>query len=144
MDKELIEELYQSLILDHSRKPRNFGDLPNCTCCQSGKNPACGDQLKLCIKTNTHEIEDIKFTGEGCALMTQLIKGKNIALATTILSEFIDFVLDDDIVLSEAYEPLHIFETVKNFPLRVKCVLLPWRTLEHMLTNPTTNLVSTE
>lgn len=152
MDKELIEELYQSLILEHSKRPRNFGTLEQCTCHQKGKNPSCGDELEVFLKINENtNIEDIKFYGKGCALfmsssslMTQIIKGKSIEEANKILSEFIDFILEDDIILNDNYEPLHIFENIKNFPLRVKCVLLPWRTVEYSLNLNNTNMITTE
>lgn len=151
MDKELIEELYQSLILDHSKKPRNFGILDSCTCHQKGKNASCGDELDIYVAIDDeHIINDIKFNGAGCAifvssasLMTQLLKGKTVTEAIKILSEFIVFIIDDDMILNEDYAPLHIFENVKNFPLRVKCALLPWRTLEYLL-NKQTNTITKE
>lgn len=152
MDKELIEELYQSLILEHSKRPRNFGTLEKCTCHQKGKNPSCGDELEIFINVDENNlINDIKFHGQGCALfmsssslMTQLIKGKDTLEANKILLEFIDFILEDDIILNSDYEPLHIFENIKNFPLRVKCVLLPWRTLEYSLHTSNNKMITTE
>lgn len=152
MDKELIQELYQSLIREHSKKPRNFGILCPCSCHHKGKNPSCGDELELYILTDKENIiTDIKFTGDGCALflsstslMTQLIKGKNINEAIKILEDFIAFIIEDDIILNEDYAPLHIFDNIKNFPLRVKCVLLPWRTLEHILTKNDNAIITLE
>jgi nitrogen fixation protein NifU and related proteins len=138
MEKELIEELYQSMILEHSKHPRNFGIL-NCSCFSKGKNPSCGDELTLFIDKDSQEIKDIKFEGKGCAismasssLMTQAVKGKSILEAKELLKDFVDFILDDK-ELDDKYEPLHIFAGVKRFPLRVKCVLLAWRTMEHIL-----------
>lgn len=140
MDKELIDELYQSLILDHSRHPRNFGTL-QCIHHAKGKNPSCGDNLELFLEINEKNIvENIKFKGEGCALsmssaslMTQAIKGKSLNEVKKLLNQFIEFIIDDEKTLDEQYEPLHIYSSVHNFPLRVKCVLLPWRTLEHVI-----------
>ena len=132
-----LNELYQSLVFEHSKKPRNFGIL-ECSCHTKGKNPSCGDEVDLYVKTDVSRtiVEDIKFTGEGCALciasaslMTQAIKGKNIITATNTVQDFINFIVEDN-TLDEEYEPLHIFNGVKNFPLRVKCVLLGWRALE--------------
>jgi nitrogen fixation NifU-like protein len=139
MDKELITELYQSLILEHSRKPRNFGELV-CSHHADGKNPSCGDALTLYLDIQDNIIKDVKFKGEGCAisvssasLMTQAIKGKNIEEVKILLHHFLDFILHENSFLPEEYEPLHIYESIHNYPLRVKCVLLAWRTLEHIL-----------
>lgn len=140
MDKELIDELYQSLILDHSRHPRNFGTL-QCIHHAKGKNPSCGDQLELFLELDQNNIvQNVKFNGEGCALsmssaslMTQAIKGKTVIEVKNLLQQFIDFIIDEEKTLDDQYEPLHIYSSVHNFPLRVKCVLLPWRTLEHIV-----------
>lgn len=138
MEKELIEELYQSMILEHSKHPRNFGNL-TCSCFSKGKNPSCGDEITLFIDKYNNEIKDIKFEGKGCAismasssLMTQAVKGKTVQEAQALLNDFISFILEDK-ELDDKYEPLHIFTGVKKFPLRVKCVLLSWRTMEHIL-----------
>lgn len=139
MEQELLDELYESLVLEHSRKPKNFGTL-TCNChSQKGKNPSCGDQLELFLSTDNITIQDVKFIGEGCALsmssaslMTQSIKGKSVEEAKKILSQFVAFINENG-ELDEQYEPLHIYKNVNKFPLRVKCVLLPWRTLEKMI-----------
>lgn len=139
MEKELLDELYENLVLEHSRKPRNFGKL-TCNChSQKGKNPSCGDQLELFIDVNNNLIKDVKFEGEGCALsissaslMTQAIKNKNVDDVKKLLNQFILFI-NENKELDEDYEPLHIYKNVHNFPLRVKCVLLPWRTLEKII-----------
>ncbi len=137
IDNEELNELYQTLVLEHSKRPRNFGTL-ECSCQTKGKNPSCGDEINLFIKPNSEKniIEDVKFNGEGCALciastslMTQAIKGNSIEVSEKLLTEFIEFITEDK-ELNEKYEPLHIFQGVKNFPLRVKCVLLGWRALE--------------
>lgn len=139
MEQELLDELYESLILEHSRKPRNFGKI-TCSChSQKGKNPSCGDQLELFLLIENDIVQDVKFEGEGCALsissaslMTQAIKGKTVIEAKKILYQFIHFINESE-DLDEEYEPLHIYKNVNNFPLRVKCVLLPWRTLEKII-----------
>lgn len=138
METELIEQLYQSMILEHSKNPRNFGKL-QCSCFSHGKNPSCGDELVLFIDKDEHKINDVKFQGKGCAIsmasasmMTQAIKGKNLEYCEDLLNSFIQFVKEDK-ELDEKYEPLHIFSGVKKFPLRVKCVLLSWRALENIL-----------
>lgn len=139
MEQELLDELYESLILEHSKKPKNFGRL-TCHCqSQKGKNPSCGDQLELFLFIENNLIKDVSFDGEGCALsvssasfMTQAIKGKSISEAQKLLTQFISFI-NENKDLDEQYEPLHIYKNVNKFPLRVKCVLLPWRTLEKMI-----------
>ena len=146
MDNELLDELYENLVLEHSRKPKNFGKL-TCNChSQKGKNPSCGDQLELFINVDNHLIKDVKFEGEGCALsissaslMTQAIKNKNIDDVKKLLNQFILFI-NENKDLDEDYEPLHIYKNVHNFPLRVKCVLLPWRTLEKIITKEELNV----
>lgn len=139
MEQELLDELYESLVLEHSRKPKNFGRL-TCDChSQKGKNPSCGDQLELFLSNEQGIVQDVKFIGEGCALsmssaslMTQAIKGQSIEEVKKILSQFVNFINENG-ELDEQYEPLHIYKNVNKFPLRVKCVLLPWRTLEKLV-----------
>jgi len=146
MENELLDELYESLVLEHSRKPRNFGKL-TCNChSQKGKNPSCGDHLELFIELNNQIIKDVKFEGEGCALsmssaslMTQAIKNKNLNDVQQLLNQFILFI-NENKELDESYEPLHIYKNVHNFPLRVKCVILPWRTLEKIITKEELNV----
>ena len=140
MDYEELNELYQTLVLEHSKKPRNFGTI-ECSCHTKGKNHSCGDEIDLYVKPDSSNtiVEDVKFKGEGCALciastsmMTQAIKGKSIDYSKEILNSFINFIINEE-NLDDKYEPLHIFQGVKNFPLRVKCVLLGWRALEKSL-----------
>jgi len=137
IDNSELNELYQSIIIEHSKRPRNFGHI-ECSYHTIGKNPSCGDEVNLYIKTddNKSRIEDIKFNGEGCALsiasaslMTQLVKGKTLIDSKDIINSFINFIVNNE-TLDEKYKLLHIFDGVKNFPLRVKCVLLSWRALE--------------
>ena len=98
-----IEELYQEVILDHSRRPRNFGELPDAAVLVHGDNPACGDEIHLAVKFNGGGgLEDIKFTGHGCAisqasasLMTMKLKGKSRPEAMEMLRAFHDLVTND-------------------------------------------------
>lgn len=149
LDKEELDDLYQSLVLEHSKRPRNFGAI-KCSCHTKGKNPSCGDEINIyLIIGKDNNVEEIKFDGQGCALsiasaslMTQTVKGKNVEDAKLIIDNFINFI-KEDVSLEEKYEPLHIFGGVKNFPLRVKCVLLGWRAFEQALNN-SQKIVSTE
>lgn len=150
MDNDDIKELYQSLTLTHSKKPKNFGTLA-CGCHTKGKNPSCGDELELFLDIQDNKVVDVKFTGVGCALsvssaslMTEAIKGKKISEVSHMMSQFFSFILEDESHLDDQYEPLHIYKNVQNYPLRVKCVLLPWRTLEHLIKNEGENIIKPE
>ena len=131
-----IDELYQSMVLEHSKKPRNFGTIEN-SLHAKGKNPSCGDEIDLYMLIENEKIKDVKFKGEGCALciastsiFTELIKNKEVNETKDTISSFIKFITKEENI---KIEKLKIFESVKNFPLRVKCVLLGWRTAESIL-----------
>jgi nitrogen fixation protein NifU and related proteins len=133
-----IEELYQEVILDHSRRPRNFGELPDAAVRVHGDNPACGDEIHLAVKFDScGGLEDIKFTGRGCAIsqasasmMTMKLKGKSRPQVMDMLRAFHELVTNDS---SEAPKPLgdlRVMKGVRNFPQRVKCAMLAWRAVE--------------
>src|SRR6266700_272807 len=136
-----LDELYQEVILDHSRRPRNFGDLPNAAVRVHGDNPACGDEIHLGVKFGTGgELQDIKFTGHGCAisqasasLMTAKLKGKSRAEATEMLRAFHDLVTDETSEAPKSLGDLRVMQGVRKFPQRVKCAMLPWRAVEQAL-----------
>ena len=133
-----IEELYQEVILDHSRRPRNFGELSDATVRVHGDNPACGDEIHVAVKFDTDGgLQDIKFTGRGCAisqasasLMTMKLKGKTRPEATQMLRAFHDLVTKDTNELPKTLGDLCVMKGVRNFPQRVKCAMLPWRAVE--------------
>ena len=133
-----IEELYQEVILDHSRRPRNFGELPDAAVLVHGDNPACGDEIHLAVKFNGGGgLEDIKFTGHGCAisqasasLMTMKLKGKSRPEAMEMLRAFYDLVTNEAGETSKNLGDLRVMKGVRNFPQRVKCAMLPWRAVE--------------
>lgn len=136
MDNSELDELYQTMVLEHSKKPRNFGTLEN-SLYAKGKNPSCGDEIDLYMHIEGNYIKDVKFKGQGCALciastsiFTDLVKGKDSNKATETINEFIDFITKEK---ETNIEKLQIFEGIKKFPLRVKCVLLGWRTAESLL-----------
>ena len=138
-----LNELYQEVILDHNKKPRNYGTIENPTGYAHGVNPLCGDDYYLYLKTDDHgKIEEVKFEGQGCAiskssasLMTTAIAGKSIGEAQTLKDHFIHLLTGGSV--SEptrvAVGKLRIFEGVKQFPVRVKCATLIWRALEAAL-----------
>jgi nitrogen fixation NifU-like protein len=136
-----LEELYQEVILDHSRRPRNFGDLANAAVRVHGDNPACGDEIHLGVKFGTDGgLQDIKFTGHGCAisqasasLMTAKLKGKSRAEATGMLRAFHDLVTDETAEAPKMLGDLRLLQGVRKFPQRVKCAMLAWRAVEQAL-----------
>ena len=144
-------ELYQQVIIEHNKKPRNFGKLDPCTHHADGQNPLCGDELQLTLNIVDDRIEDIKFEGHGCAidvasasLMTGAVKGKNVAEAEAMAEQFRCMVRGELDPSSEAHllGKLTLFQGVKDLPVRVKCAVLPWATLHSALKGET--IVSTE
>jgi nitrogen fixation protein NifU and related proteins len=155
MNTELgdLEELYQEVILDHSRRPRNFGELPDASVKVHGDNPSCGDEIHLAIKfDNTGGLEQIKFTGHGCAisqasasLMTMKLKGKKRAEVEEMLRAFHDLVTKENNHAPKNLGDLQVMRGVRKFPQRVKCAMLPWRAVEQALrTTEKEATVSTE
>jgi nitrogen fixation NifU-like protein len=132
-----LENLYQEVILDHNRKPRNFKELPDATQYSHGVNPLCGDDYHLYLKTNpAGEIEDVGFQGAGCAiskssasLMTSLIKGKKISEAQNLRENFLKMMTKDEPVSEDQVGRMIILKGVKEFPVRVKCATLIWHAL---------------
>ena len=143
MNTELgeLEELYQEVILDHSRRPRNFGELPDASVKVHGDNPSCGDEIHLAIKfDNDGGLEQIKFTGHGCAisqasasLMTMKLKGKKRAEVEQMLGAFHDLVTTGKNDAPKNLGDLQVMRGVRKFPQRVKCAMLPWRAVEQAL-----------
>ena len=138
-----LRELYQSVILDHSRKPRNFGELHGDDCVHvHGDNPSCGDEIDVFVKLNDGKIADIKFNGSGCAIsqasasmMTLKIKGKARDEATQMATVFRGIVTGQNRneTAEDALGELQLLEGVQHFPQRVKCAMLAWRALEQAL-----------
>ena len=136
-----LEELYQDVILDHSRRPRNFGELPDAAVRVHGDNPACGDEIHLAIKFNGNgALEDIRFTGHGCAisqasasLMTMKLKGKSREETMSMLRAFHDLVTIETESTPKNLGDLRVMCGVRKFPQRVKCAMLAWRALEQAL-----------
>lgn len=135
-------ELYQQVILEHNRKPRNFGKLEACTHHAGGHNPLCGDELDLTLIIEHGLVVDIKFQGSGCAidvasasLMTGAVKGKPVAEAAAMVEQFRGMVRGDLAPGTETplLGKLTLFSGVKDLPSRVKCAILPWATLHAAL-----------
>ena len=136
-----LEELYQEVILDHSRRPRNFGELPDAAVRVRGDNPACGDEIHLAVKFDDNGgLEEIKFTGHGCAisqasasLMTMKLKGKSRTQVEEMLGAFHDLVTTENGQAPKTLGDLRAMSGVRKFPQRVKCAMLPWRAVEQAL-----------
>jgi nitrogen fixation NifU-like protein len=147
-----LEELYQEIILDHSKRPRNFGPLPDATVTVKGDNPSCGDEVELAVKLSPEAIDAVKFTGHGCAicmasasLMTIKVKGRARDEAAAMIRTFRDMlVLAEEPEIPESFGDLQVFAAVRRFPQRVKCATLAWRALEQALSSPEAGSVSTE
>jgi nitrogen fixation NifU-like protein len=136
-----LEELYQEVILDHSRRPRNFGELPDASVRVNGDNPSCGDEIHLAVKFGADGgLENIKFTGHGCAisqasasLMTMKLKGKSRDAAMSLLHAFQALVTGDDAEAPPELGDLRLLRGVRKFPQRVKCAMLSARAAEQAL-----------
>ena len=136
-----LEELYQEIILDHSRHPRNFGRLPDAGVRIHGDNPVCGDEIDLDIKFDAEgNLEEIKFSGHGCAIsqasasmMTAKLKGKPRTAAMETLHAFRDLVTGESDNSPPLLGDLGMMRGVRRFPQRVKCAMLAWRALEEAL-----------
>jgi nitrogen fixation NifU-like protein len=136
-----LDDLYQEVILDHGRRPRNFRVIPDADRKAEGLNPLCGDHFKLYVKLNGERIDDIAFEGSGCAiskasasLMTSSVKGKTVREAEELFSRFHRLVTEgpDKVPLSELGK-LAALSGVCEFPTRVKCASLVWHTLKNAL-----------
>ena len=134
MDNDL-NELYQQVILDHSRKPRHFHVLPEANRAAEGNNPLCGDRYTVYLKLEGDVISDISFQGSGCAIskasgsmMADQLKGKTIAQARQVFGQYQDMVKTGKMD-EEAMGKLCAFAGVSHFPMRVKCAILPWHAM---------------
>ena len=144
MMDESLRELYQDVILDHSRHPRHFGALAGATHMGEGYNPLCGDRVKIYLKIDAQgRIADIKFEGKGCAisqasasLMTDMIVGRTLKEAETLMGGFLHLVKGEaDIgeLNADDKERLDVMAGVSAFPMRVKCATLAWHTMKSAL-----------
>ncbi len=135
-----LRELYQEVILGHSKAPRNFGKLDTATHSGDGFNPLCGDKIHLQLRVRGDVIEDIRFEGSGCAistasasLMTETLKGKTLAEADAIFEKFHAMVTApmSRAIDTTSLNKLSVFSGVREFPVRVKCASLAWHTLHN-------------
>jgi nitrogen fixation NifU-like protein len=141
----VTENLYQKIILDHYRHPRNFGKLEIISRRAESENPICGDSIQLMVFLNDKsEVEKISFEGRGCAvatasasMMTEVVKGKTRQEATQIARDFIAAMRGEkEAALLKQYGDLVAFQGVVRFPVRVKCAVLAWQALQDVLSVP--------
>lgn len=146
-----LRELYQQVILDHNRNPRNFKELPNPTVRVEGFNPLCGDHYTIFLNLDGDTIREISFTGSGCAIskasasvMSSTVKGKSREEASQLFDTFHRLVTGDSSGLDAAdLGRLAAFSGVSEFPARVKCATLAWHTMKNAI-DGTDQVVSTE
>ena len=138
-----LQELYQSIILDHNRRPKNYGALEGATSRRRDRNPACGDEIVLELKLEDDVIADLRFTSEGCAvsrasasIMTQTVKGKTRAEAERLFHQFHELVtgrLKPTPQEARALGEMAAFSGVSRFPIRVKCASMAWHSLQRAI-----------
>lgn len=133
-----LKSLYQELIIDHGTSPRNFHDMPDCTCEAKGYNPLCGDKVHVFIKVDKSIISQISFKGNGCAIsmasasiMTQELQNKTIDEAKDLFSKFQELVTNEKSAIELGR--LSALAGVRQFPSRVKCATLAWHALQEAL-----------
>lgn len=155
MSQEL-QTLYQELILEHSRYPRNYGRLENPTHHAHGYNPLCGDEVELSLRVEGDQIKEVKFEGKSCAIckasasvMTTLIKGQAISEVDKMFQAFHEVLTEEEAPTYQSLAPavrerIGAFGSVRNFPMRVKCATLPWHTLHAALHPEKGTTVTTE
>jgi nitrogen fixation NifU-like protein len=135
-----LKELYRDVILDHNKRPRNFGRLDPADAHADGHNPLCGDRLSVFVKLSGDRIEDLKFEGKGCAistasasLMTEAVKGKDKAAVSNLFEQVHNLLTQQDAPAGPELGKLAALQGVREFPSRVKCASLCWHTLNAAL-----------
>ncbi len=136
-----LRDLYQDLILDHGKRPRNFRVPEGCNCQADGYNPLCGDKVSVYLRCDGEEVIDVGIQGAGCAIcmasastMTEIVKGKPKAQVETIYASFTDWVVrGTEAPAGQLPSKLAAFAGVREFPMRVKCATLAWHTLKAAL-----------
>jgi nitrogen fixation NifU-like protein len=139
-----LRELYQELILDHTKRPRNFGPLPGANRRAEGHNPLCGDRATVFVRLEGDKVADVRFQGAGCSIstasasmMTESVKGKTRAEVERLFDRFHQLVTSDPTRAGQTAAPelgkLAVFSGVSEFPVRVKCASLAWHTLKAAL-----------
>ena len=147
-----LKELYQEIILDHGKNPRNFGKCKNFTSDAKGHNPLCGDKVHIYAQLdNNKKILDLSFEGEGCAIslasasiLTDTLKGRDLNVAKAITDNFLNLVKENKLITVNSLNDIQkttlmSLSGVKDFPMRVKCATMAWHTLSTVLENKNEN-----
>jgi len=135
-----LRDLYQDLILDHGKHPRNFRVPEPCNCHADGYNPLCGDKVSVYLNCETDRVVDVGIQGSGCAIcmaaastMTEVVKGKSKVEVQDLFAAFTDWVVRGKEAGGQLPSKLAVFAGVREFPMRVKCATLAWHTLKAAL-----------
>jgi len=135
-----LTDLYQEIILDHNKRPRNFREIAGCTCAAEGTNPLCGDEVKVFVQLADGKLSEVAFQGQGCAisrasasLMTGKTKGCTEAGARALSAQVREMLVGPEAEPQAALGDLAALSGVRKFPARIKCAMLPWHTLEAAL-----------
>ena len=139
-----LTDLYQELILDHGRNPRNFRPMPDATATAEGLNPLCGDHYHVFLRMDGDRIADVSFQGNGCAiskasasLMSAALKGRSAAEAEDLFQRFHAMVVDGDASQADGLGKLGVLKGVAEFPTRIKCASLAWHAMHSALRGET-------
>lgn len=143
----LEDDLYREIILEHYKSKENRGKVENATVTSEGFNPSCGDDLELSIKVDDGIVSDIRYEGQGCSIccasadmLCDSVKGKTVEEARDLLARFNGMLTDKQSPdFPDEVADLEAMQGVKNFPVRIKCALLAWKTLEGMLDGKAAN-----
>ncbi len=142
-----LRDLYQEVILDHSKRPRNFGALPASNRRAEGYNPLCGDRITVYLLVENGAVKDVAFEGQGCAIctasasmMTQTLRGRSEAEVEALFRGFHALVTEETALNADTsiLGKLSVFSGVREYPIRVKCATLPWHTMRAALENEAT------
>jgi nitrogen fixation NifU-like protein len=135
-----LADLYQEIILDHNKRPRNYREMPECTCQAEGLNPLCGDEVKVFVRVEDDQLSDVAFQGQGCAIsrasasmMTGKTKGRSTEEARALSGRVRDMLVGPEAEPARELGDLVALSGVRKFPARIKCAMLPWHTLEAAL-----------
>ena len=138
----MIDELYQEVILDHSKSPRNFGVLDQYTCTAEGNNPMCGDQLTVYVDIKDDIVSDVSYRARGCAIsiasasiMSSMIKGRTIEELHILFDKFHKLCMGEEMEDDDDIERLRVLSGVSKFPTRVKCATMSWHAVRKAVDN---------
>ena len=135
-----LSDLYQEIILDLNKRPRNYREMPECSCRAEGHNPLCGDEVEVFVRVDDDKLSDVAFQGQGCAIsrasasmMTAKTKDRSTAEARALSGRVRDMLVGPEAELPRDLGDLAALSGVRKFPARIKCAMLPWYTLEAAL-----------